>query len=253
VGRSELIHLFPLSTQELAKQYGNMFIHNNLEDLLIFGSYPDVHNAASYNDKKDYLYKLVSQYLYKDILELEGLKSAHKIADLLGLLAYQIGKEVSLSEIGSSLDMSKNTVAKYLDLLEKSFILIKVRGFSRNLRKEITKTHRFYFYDNGVRNAVIKNFNFLKHRNDIGELWENFLFMERYKKRSYNKIYANEYFWRTYDQKEIDLVEDRNGQLYGYEFKWGNKRAKEPKLWKETYSNAHYQLINKENYLDFIC
>ncbi len=252
VGRSEIMRLFPISALELSAQYGNMYLHSNLENLLIYGSYPDTLNASSYDDKQKYLLKLINQYLYKDILEIDKIRNTSKIADLLTLIAYQIGKEVSLAELGNALDISKNTVAKYIDLLEKSFILIKVRGFSRNLRKEVTKMHRYYFYDNGVRNAIIKNFNFIKNRDDIGALWENFLFMERFKKRHYEDIYANEYFWRTYDKTEVDLVEERDGKLYGYEFKWGNKIPKAPKQWLGTYDNARYEVINRDNYLEFI-
>ncbi len=168
------------------------------------------------------------------------------------MIAFQIGQEVSLHELGKNLGLSKNTVARYLDLLEKSFVLINIRGFSRNLRKEITKTSRYYFYDNGVRNAVIGNFNFLNSRNDQGQLWENFLFIERLKKQHYHKIYANNFFWRTWDQKEIDMVEEREGKLYGYEFKYRKKKVKPPKDWFEAYENASFEVINLDNYFDFI-
>ena len=141
---------------------------------------------------------------------------------------------------------------RYLDLLEKTFVIVKVRSFSRNLRKEIAKSSRYYFLDNGIRNALINNFNDLSTRDDTGLLWENFLFMERRKKRHYSKIFANEYFWRTHDQKEIDLVEEREGGLWGYEFKWGKKMPKAPQPWLETYDNAHFEVIGRENFLDFV-
>lgn len=252
VGRQTVLHLFPISTIELSDNYGKMHLHEGLENSLIFGSYPEVVMARSWREKKDLLVQIRDSYLYKDILELENIKNSKKISDLLRLLAYQVGKEVSLQELGNSLDMSKNTVERYLELLEKSFVLVNVRGFSRNLRKEVHKTSRYYFYDNGIRNAVIDNFNALDVRDDVGQLWENYLFIERMKKRSYQKIYANQYFWRTYDRKEIDLVEERDGKLFGYEFKYGDKKVKAPKDWLETYNNAEFSVINKENYLDFI-
>jgi predicted AAA+ superfamily ATPase len=208
---------------------------------------------SNYNEKREYLESLRDSYLYKDILEMENIRNADKLSDLLKLIAFQIGNEVSLNELSNALDLSKQTVEKYLDLLEKAFVIIKVRGFSRNLRKEISKTARYYFWDNGVRNALINNFNTLDSRNDVGQLWENFLFIERYKKRSYLNIFSNIYFWRTYDQKEVDLIEEREGQLFGFEFKWGNKKKKIPKLWLETYKNSSYEVINRENYLAFIC
>lgn len=173
--------------------------------------------------------------------------------DLLKLLAFQIGGEVSLNELGNSLEIDKKTVARYLDLLEQSFIIYNLRGFSRNLRKEINKKSKYYFYDNGIRNGLIQNFNELDTRNDVGQLWENFIFMERMKKRSYKQIYSNDYFWRTHDQQEIDLIEEQGGKLSGHEFKWSErKKVKAPKDWLKTYDNASYKVINRENYLEFI-
>jgi predicted AAA+ superfamily ATPase len=148
--------------------------------------------------------------------------------------------------------MHNTTVARYLDLLEKSFVIINIRGFSRNLRKEVTKTSRYYFYDNGIRNALINNFNPLALRDDVGMLWENYLVMERLKKQSYTGLSANNYFWRTYDQKEIDWVEEREGKLFGYEFTWGKKSDKPPKDWTIYYPHAEFQLITRENFLKFI-
>ena len=252
VGRQRIRKLFPLSVMELADNYGRMFLYEELENLLVYGSYPEIITAKSYSEKKDYLIQIRDSYLYKDILEFEKIKNNRKILDLLRLIAFQIGHEVSLQEIGNALNIGKNTVERYLDLLEKSFVLINVRGFSRNLRKEVTKMSRYYFYDTGIRNAVIEDFNSIENRNDIGALWENYLVMERLKKQAYQPIYANNYFWRTYDQKEIDWVEERDGKLFGYEMKWGDKKKKEPKLWKETYDNAEFKIINKDNYLDFV-
>lgn len=252
VGRQKVIKLFPISAIELADNYGKMFLNDQLENLLIYGSYPEIITAKSYSKKKEYLVQIRDSYLCKDILEFEKIKNNRKILDILRLIAFQIGDEVSLEEIGSSLNMSKNTVEKYLDLLEKSFVLINARGFSKNLRKEITKMSRYYFYDIGIRNAIIENFNPLENRNDAGMLWENFIIIERIKKQMYRSIFSNNYFWRTYDQKEIDWVEEREGKLFGYEIKWGNKKTKEPKIWRQTYPEAKFKIINRENYLDFI-
>jgi len=219
VGRQRQIMLFPVSLGELKNNFGGSFIIENLEQLMIFGSYPEILTTESAEKKKELLALLRDGYLYRDILELENLRNSKKILDLLRLIAFQIGKEVSLQELGITLGMSRATVEKYLYLLEKAFVLINVRGFSRNLRKEITKISRYYFYDVGIRNAVIDNFNPLNARDDVGALWENFIFIERMKKRFYQKIHSNIYFWRTWQQQEIDLVEERDGKLFGYEIK----------------------------------
>ena len=252
VGRQRQIMLFPVSVGELKNNFGGSFIIENLEQLMIFGSYPEILTTESAEKKKELLALLRDGYLYRDILELENLRNSKKILDLLRLIAFQIGKEVSLQELGITLGMSRATVEKYLYLLEKAFVLINVRGFSRNLRKEITKMSRYYFYDVGIRNAVIDNFNPLNARDDAGALWENFIFIERMKKRSYQKIHSNIYFWRTWQQQEIDLIEERDGKLFGYEIKWGDKTIKPPKDWLRSYKNASYEVINKNNYLDFI-
>jgi len=251
-GRSIHLTLFPISILELKKQFGPFFIIENLEDFLIYGTYPEILTVNNQSDKKEYLINLRNSYLLKDILELENIRNSDKIFDLLRLIAFQIGKEVSLNELSSNLNLSKQTVARYLDLLEKSHIIKKVRGFSRNLRKEITKTSRYYFIDNGIRNAIIMNFNYLKNRNDQGMLWENFLFTERVKKLTYQRIFSNIYFWRTHDKKEIDFVEEREGKLYGFEFKWGKRKTKPPKLWFETYKEAEFEEITKDNFLEFL-
>ncbi|PID85100.1 MAG: hypothetical protein CSB13_09785 [Chloroflexi bacterium] len=252
VGRQKVKHLFPVSVQELTDNYGGAYVWENLDNLLVFGAYPEVITAVSLIEKKEYLAQLRDAYLYKDILELEQIRASKKILDLLRLLAYQIGSEVSLQELGNSLGMSKNTVARYLDLLEKAFVLINVGGFSRNLRKEVTKTSRYYFYDLGVRNAIINNFSYPNERTDTGQLWENFLFIERMKKLEYQQIFANFYFWRTWDRQEIDLVEERDGKLFGYEFKYGQKTPKAPKAWQKAYPDAAFAVINRDNFLDFV-
>jgi predicted AAA+ superfamily ATPase len=252
VGRQRIRRLFPVAVMELVEDYGRAYVWDNLDNLLSFGAYPEVLTAVSLTEKKEYLAQLRDSYLYKDILELENIRASKKILHLLRLIAYQIGQQVSLQELGNALDMSKNTVARYLDLLEKSFVLINVGGFSRNLRKEITKTSRYYFYDLGVRNAIINNFTYPDERNDTGQLWENFLFIERMKKLAYRQIFANFYFWRTWDRQEIDLVEERDGRLFGYEFKAGGKRPKAPKLWTSTYPEAAYEVINRDNFMEFV-
>ena len=251
-GRQNVYILYPLALMELVNHTGRMDVIQQLENLLIFGSYPEVVTAENNEQKIQYLHNLRNSFLLKDILELENIRNSSKLLDLLRLLAFQIGNEVSLNELGNQLGIAKQTVERYLDLLEKAFIIKKIQAFSGNLRKEITKSHRYFFWDNGVRNAVINNFNYFNMRNDVGMLWENFLFMERIKKQQYHRIHANNFFWRTYDQKEIDMVEERNGKLYGFEFKWQPKKTKPPTRWLESYENAEYHVISKDNYIDFL-
>jgi len=251
-GRQRIRVLFPLSVLELYEHFGGMDILQRLEELMIYGSYPEIITSGNSDLKKEYLITLRNSYLFKDIFELENVRNAALVSDLLKLLAFQIGNEVSLSGLGSSLGIARQTVERYLDLLEKTFIIKKVSGFSRNLRSEITKTARYYFYDNGIRNALINNFNPLVMRNDVGMLWENFLFIERIKLQHYKQIYSNNYFWRTYSKKEIDHLEERDGKLFAFEFKWGKSKASVPGLWKETYPDSEYHLINRENFLNFL-
>jgi len=191
-------------------------------------------------------------YLLKDILELDNLKDSLFIFNLLRAIAFQIGNDISYSELASNLNVNKKTVMRYLELLEKIYIIFPLYPFSRNLRKEYFKTPRYYFWDNGIRNAIISNFNSLNSRDDVGRLWENYCQIERLKKVNYTNLSSNRYFWRTYDKKEIDLIEERGGKLYGYEMKWKKDNAKVPKEFLETYKNSEYQIINRENYLDFI-
>jgi uncharacterized protein len=251
-GRNKIRTLFPISILELYQQFGGMEVIQILEQLLLFGSYPDVLNAKSKEDKIEYLLSVRDSYLLKDILEMENIRNPSKLSDLLKLLAFQIGHKVSLNELSNSLGIAKQSVERYLDLLEKTFIIKRIGGFSRNLRSEVTKTARYYFYDNGIRNAIINNFNPIDQRNDIGMLWENFLFIERIKKQEYKRLFSNNYFWRTYNRQEIDLVEERDGRLYGYEFKWKQRRINAPKIWKETYTNSDFEVISKDNFLEFL-
>ncbi len=251
-GRKFNLVLYPIAQLELEKNEDYVSTRANLEERLIYGSYPEVITTKGYELKQRLLKEIVNSYLYKDILALEKIHHPRKIADLLQLLAFQIGQEVSMSELGTKLGLSTQTVSRYLDLLEKSFVIVQISGFSRNLRKEVTKSSRYYFYDTGVRNGIVDSFNSLKMRNDVGMLWENYIVAERLKKQEYKKIYTNNYFWRTYDQKEIDWVEERDGKLFGYEIKWGDKKVSAPKDWLETYDKASFKVINRDNYLEFV-
>lgn len=251
-GRQRQITMFPVAALELTEMFGPMRTMEMKEQFMVYGSYPEILVESNDAGRRELLISLRDSYLFKDILELENIKNSRKLSDLLKLIAFQVGREVSLNELSNSLGIAKQTVARYLDLLEKTFIIKQVRGFSRNLRKEVTKTCRYYFWDNGIRNAIINNFNRLDTRDDIGMLWENYLFIERIKKQAYHRIFADNYFWRTYDRQEIDLVEERDGRLFGFEFKWGNKKVRPPRLWLDTYDNAEFMVINQENYLSFI-
>ena len=251
-GRKYVLKLFPLSQMEISKIEKRHETTAGLESRLIYGSYPEVVTIRDNQRREDYLRELIQSYLFKDILALEGIRYANKLVRLLQLLGFQIGKQVSLTELGKQLSMSKNTVERYLDLLEKVFVIYRLSGFSRNLRKEITKSQRYFFYDTGVRNALIGNFNPLAVRNDLGELWENYIITERMKRQEYLRSVTNSYFWRTYDKKEIDLVEEREGNLFGYEVKWKKERVKIPRDWTTGYPGAAFEVIHRENYLKFI-
>lgn len=253
VGRKNTIYLFPFAQMEFSKQENYKETTGKLEERLLFGSYPELEQYSNWDDKVNYIKEIINSYLLKDILVFEGIKHSDKIYDLLRLIAFQIGKEVSIQELANSLQISKNTVASYLDLLSKVFILHKVEGFSRNLRKEITKSSRWYFYDNGIRNGIIKNFNRLEDRTDVGDLWENYLASERIKHQNYTQKQVTNYFWRTYDQQELDWLEEENGALNGFEFKWSeNKKTKIPTAFAKGYPDATFEVITKQNYLEFI-
>ena len=251
-GRKFVLKLFPLAQMEISQIEKRHETQANLEARLLFGSYPEVVTTRDNQQREAYLREIISSYLFKDILALEGIRYSNKLLRLLQLIAFQIGKQVSLTELGRQLGMSKNTIDRYLDLLEKVFVIFRLSGFSRNLRKEISKSHRFFFYDNGLRNALIGNFNPLEIRNDVGQLWENYIIIERLKRQEYLREAANSYFWRTYDKKEIDFVEERQGKLFGYEIKWTKTRAKAPKEWQKNYPGAEFEMIHRENYFQFI-
>ena len=251
-GRTWTFRLFPMSFYELRETCNPFELNDRVEDALIYGSYPEVFSYGSHNEKEQYLRELSTSYLYKDVLEISSIKHSQKIHDLLRLLSFQVGSEVSMAELGRALQMSKDTVETYIDLLEKSFVLFRLSGFSRNLRKEVTKMDKIYFYDLGVRNIVIENLNQLKYRDDQGKLWENFLIVERLKLFEYSNRSASRYFWRTYTGAELDYIEETSGAIHGYEMKFGKKYGKCPKGWKTAYPEASYTCIHQENYLDFI-
>ena len=251
-GRVWSYRLYPISFLELLKSKNRMELDSTLEERLVYGSYPEIFSITGGKQKWEYLQNLNDGYLYKDLVEFGDIKNSGKIRDLLKLLAFQIGSQVSLTEIGNSLDMSKDTVARYIDLLEKSYIIFRLKGFSRNLRKEVTKMDKIYFYDLGVRNILIDNLKPLKDRADSGQLWENFLITERMKLLDYTKDYALINFWRTYTGAELDYVEEKDGKLTGYEFKFGNKVKKVPSGFLSTYPGSDFHCINRDNYLDFI-
>jgi len=251
-GRKITLRLFPLSQTELSQIEKLHETKANLETRLIFGSYPEVVLAKDDRERILYLKELVNSYLFKDILEMNGLKHSNKLVKILQLLAFQIGNEVSYSEIAGQVGLNKKTIERYLDLLEKVFVIFKIRGFSRNLRKEISKSPKYYFYDLGIRNALINNFNPINLRNDIGPLWESYIISERIKKQEYLNIQTNNYFWRTYDKKEIDFIEEREGKLYAFEIKWKDEETIPPLDWQTAYQNSEFSVISQNNYLEFI-
>jgi hypothetical protein len=251
-GRKYTFNLYALSEREFSRTENPVSKSDKLNERLVYGCYPELIHFTDRQDKMDYLKELVSSYLLKDILIYENIKNAQKIFNLLRLISFQIGGEVSLQELGKQLSISKNTVEKYLDLLSKVYIIHKVEGYNRNLRKEITKNARWYFLDNGIRNAVIANFNTIPSRNDLGQLWENYVIAERIKYQQYKRISSNNYFWRTYERQEIDWVEERDGKLFGYQIKWSESKPKVPSQWRNAYPDAHFEIINKDNYNQWI-
>jgi predicted AAA+ superfamily ATPase len=251
-GRTWTYTLFPISVLEWRESLNPFEIDEKLHEFLTFGMYPEVFSYPNDADKKDYLKELTISFLYKDLLELNQIKNSGKIFDLLRLLAYQIGSTVSYSELGRQLGISTDTVISYIDLLEKVFVIYRLSGFSKNLRKEIVKNKKIYFYDVGVRNAIINNFTSPDIRPDKGALWENFVISERIKCNSYQRNYVNTFFWRTYTGAELDYLEQGDGKLSGFEIKWGNKIAKVPQSWIDNYKEAEFKSVNMENYLEFV-
>ena len=251
-GRTSTFQLYPIAIQELAKQLTPFELKDQVESYLLYGMYPEVLTLEGRDKKIRHLRELASAYLYKDVLQLANIRHADKIVKLLKLLAFHTGSLVSLHELGKSLEMSHETVSHYIDLLEKGFVVFRLSGFSRNLRKEVNKMGKIYFYDNGIRNMLIDNFNDLEFRHDKGALLENFLVAERMKKMEYQGLYGSKYFWRTYSGAELDYVEEREGKLFGFEFKWKPGNQKPPATWLENYANASFQIVNRENFLNFV-
>jgi len=251
-GRKYSFQLHPLAQCELQSHENPIETESRLESRLLFGSYPEIVTISDNQRKIEYLTELVNSYLLKDILTLDSLKNSSKLVNILRLLAFQVGNEVSINELAQNVGLNKNTVEKYLDLLSKVFVIYRIEGYSRNLRKEISKSPRYYFWDNGIRNMLIANFNPLVLRNDVGQLWENYIISERLKLQHFEGWLSNNYFWRTYDQQEIDWIEERDGELYAFEMKYNKGNKKVPGAWAKNYPQAKYSVINRENYLSFI-
>lgn len=252
VGRSITYHLFPLAQMEWKQNENLLETMQNLEDRLIFGSYPELSQLKKQKQKTDYLRELVNTYLLKDILIFEQINNSQKLKDLLVLIAHQVGSEVSMHELGKQLGMSKNTVERYLDLLSKVFVIYSRSGYSNNLRKEVVKGKKWYFIDNGIRNALIGDFRPLAIRNDVGVLWEQYILAERLKYHAYRGQEVESYFWRTYDQQEIDLIEVENMRISAFECKWKDARSKVPVAFAKAYPDVEFQVIRQSNYLDWI-
>lgn len=249
-GRHFTFEMYPISVQELINYKDKIYIKARLESLLRFGSYPEV-LLLSEEEAKERLEELASDYLYKDLLMFEWLKKSSLIKKLLQLLALQLGNEVSLQELAVNLGINRLTVQKYIDLLEKSFVIFQLPAFSRNKRIEISKGTKIYFYDLGIRNTLIQNFVPLALRNDVWALWENFCIIERIKSLRAKNMFRNKYFWRTYTQKEVDYVEEYDGKIQGYEFKYSKEKTSSSKLFEEQYKEK-VQVINKENMFWFV-
>ena len=252
VGRSFPFHLTAFSQSEISQIENRLQTQQNLELRLLYGSYPEVVLMDSNEQRKEYLKNIVNAYLLKDILMIDGIKNASKMKELLQLIALQTGSEVSYEELGQHLGMSKNTVEKYLDLLSKTFVIFRLGAFNSRLRKEITKAGKWFFYDVGIRNALLGAFNPLSMRQDVGALWENYLIGERMKKNLNDRIDKTLCFWRTYDGQEIDLIEVKCDEILAFEMKWGNKQPQVPVAFSKYYPIAKYQVINKINYLEFV-
>ena len=250
-GRKYEFMLFPFSTKEMVKYHGELEESRMLEQRLIYGMYPEV--VTNQGKEKEILKGLTGSYLYKDIFAFQDIRKPLIIQNLLEAIALQIGSEVSIFELARTLQIDSVTVERYISLLEQAFIIFRLRSFSRNIRNELKKSRKIYFYDNGIRNAIIANYNPLNLRQDKGALWENFLISERQKYINYNNINNNSYFWRTAQQQEIDYIEETGGHLNAYEFKWNNKKnSRMPKTFSNAYPKSDFTCITKDNYLDFL-
>jgi uncharacterized protein len=253
VGRNLVYQLYPIAQVELSPLQDYLTTVQLLEERLIYGSYPELWQLNGNDEKENYLKQLINSYLLKDILMIENIKGANVLYKLLKLLAFQVGSQVSTVELGNSLQLNRQTVDRYLDLLSKVFIIYPLSGYSNNLRKEVSKSKKWYFYDNGIRNALIANFNPLVQRNDIGQLWEQYFLSERIKYNSYRNYFPQYFFWRTYDGQEIDLLELNSKQkLQALECKWKEGKGKIPAAFSKAYPKAVFKIINRDNYLDWI-
>jgi uncharacterized protein len=251
-GRTVSIHLYPISIGELSRRHTHFELRAQLDDMMTYGMYPAVVNTSDKAEKISLLRELISSYLYRDILMVSNIRNSDKIFKLLQLLAYQIGNLVSVHEIAQKLSLSSEAVNAYITLLEQSFIVFRLSALSNNERKEVSKMSKIYFYDLGVRNALIDDFRPMETRTDRGAIFENFIIMERIKYNSYHHSYARYYYWRTYGGAEVDLVESYDGMHHGYEIKMGSKKARTPKSWMEQHPNSTHTCIHNENYLTFI-
>lgn len=251
-GRKLQFDLYPISFAELTNHSSLMEAKGLLETRMLYGSYPDVINHIG--DDKPILLELVNSYLFKDLLQVEGIRKPEHIEKLVCVLVFQVGSEVSFNELAKTVgNIDVATVEKYIGLLEKAYIVFKLPAYSRNLRNEIKKGKKYYFYDNGVRNALINNFVPLDMRLDKGALWENFLVAERMKYNAYTGRYVNAFFWRTTDQAEIDYIEEVDGYLHSFEFKWSEARkAKLPKSFQSAYPEHSFTVVNKDNFTEFV-
>jgi uncharacterized protein len=249
-GRKFEYFLYPISYEEYEKSVGYLDAMRDLENRLIYGFYPDVINHRG--EERAILNEITQSYLFKDILSFASVKKPEVLEKILQALAFQLGSEVSYNELAQLTGVDKNTVSSYIRLLELSCIIYPLHSFSRNLRNEIKTNRKIYFYDNGIRNALIQNFNPFEFRNDIGALWENFLITERLKRNHYHSAYANTFFWRTKQQQEIDYLEEADGRISAFEFKWNpNAKVKKPTVFLEIYP-ADFKVISKENYREFV-
>lgn len=250
-GRTSTYKLYPISLSELRNQMNVFELQSRLEEFMLYGMYPGLFQMDSVQHKEKYLMELASSYLYKDVLELSFVKHPQKIMQLLKLLALQTGGEVSVHELANSLGISSETVISYIDLLEQSFIIFTLGGFNRNLRKEVSKRNKYYFWDTGIRNSLLNNFAPLNLRSDVGALWENFIISERLKYLNNRQIHVSSYFWRTYTGAEVDYVEERQGEVFAYEIKYSKQVHRPPQTWSENYGN-HFACITQRNFYEFV-
>ncbi|MBM3185299.1 MAG: ATP-binding protein [Bacteroidetes bacterium] len=250
-GRKWEYNLFPLSYQELVEHHGMLTENRLLEHRLVYGYYPEV--VSNPGEEEERLKLICHSYLYKDVLLWERLHKSDKLVRLLQALAHQIGSQVSFNELAEICSMDPKTVEKYVNLLEQAFVIFRLPSFSRNLRNELKSSRKIYFYDNGIRNAIINNFNPIALRSDVGFLWENFLVSERLKFNSYHLLNKNSFFWRTVNQQEIDLIEEYGGQLHAYEFKWNTKKTvRLTKTFQNAYPNSSFDVITPNNLHEFL-